>query len=64
MPKVKTFTSDLAIFKTVGQLETLDEQVNKFIKENNVTTIYSVSDTTTTNENGATMGIIRTLAYD
>ena len=64
MPKVKTFTSDLAIFKTIGQLETLDDRVNKYIKENNVTTIYSVSDTTTANENGATMGIIRTIAYD
>ncbi len=64
MPKVKTFTSDLAIFKTIGQLENLDELVNKFINENNVTTIYSVSDTTTSNENGATMGVIRTIAYN
>jgi len=64
MPKVKTFTSELAIFKTIGQLENLDKQVNEFIEKNKVQTIYSVSDTTTANENGATMGIIRTIAYD
>ncbi|MBN2410486.1 hypothetical protein JXQ31_02265 [candidate division KSB1 bacterium] len=64
MPKVKTFTSDLSIFKTIGQLENLDKLVNKFLQDNNVKTIYSVSDTTTVNENGATMGVIRTIAYD
>ncbi len=64
MPKVRTFTSDLSIFKTAGQLENLDKLVNKFIRDNNVNTIYSVSDTTTANENGATMGIIRIIAYD
>ena len=64
MPKVKTFTSDLAIFKTIGQLDELDNLVNKFINDNNVSKIYSISDTTTANENGATMGIIRTIAYD
>ncbi len=64
MPKVITFTSDLKIFKTAGQLNTLDEQVNEFIRANNVRQIYSVSDTTTSDESGATMGIIRVLAFD
>ncbi len=64
MPKVVTFTSDLKIFKTAGQLTALDEQVNEFIKANKVKQIYSVSDTTTSDETGATMGIIRVLAYD
>ncbi len=64
MPKVKTFTSELAIFKSIGQLEALDKTVNDFIKENNVQKVYSVSDATTTNDQGVTMGIIRTLAYD
>jgi hypothetical protein len=64
MPKVVTFTADLRIFKTVGQLKALDEQVNDFIKENNVTTIYSKSDTTTHDNTGATIGIIRVMAYE
>ncbi len=64
MPKVVTFTLDLKIFKTAGQLNGLDEQVNEFIRTNSVKHIYSVSDTTTSDESGATMGIIRVLAYD
>lgn len=64
MAKIKTFTSDLQIFKAAGQLEALDAAVNDFIKKNNVEKIYSVSDTTATDESGATMGIIRVLAFD
>lgn len=64
MPKVVTFTSDLRIFKTAGQLLELDEKVNEYIKDNHVKQIYSVSDTTTADEGGATMGIIRVMAYD
>ena len=64
MAKVKTFTSDLQIFKTAGQLEALDAAVNEFIVQNNIEKVYSVSDTTATDESGATMGIIRVVAYD
>jgi hypothetical protein len=64
MAKVKTFTSDLQIFKAAGQLEKLDAAVNEFIVQNNIEKIYSVSDTTATDETGATMGIIRVVAYD
>ena len=64
MPKVRTFTSDLRIFKTAGQLEDLDEKINMFLEQNKITTIYSVSDTTATDDTGATIGIIRVLAYD
>lgn len=64
MAKVKTFTSDLRIFKTAGQLENLDEKVNTFIESNNVKTVYSVSDTAAADDTGATIGIIRVLAYD
>ncbi len=62
--KVKTFTSELTIFKTVGQLEELDNKVNRFIAENNIDTIYSVSDTTTSDDKGTTIGIIRVLSYN
>ena len=64
MPKVVTFTADLRIFKTIGQLKELDDQVNKFIEENAVKNVYSASDTTTSDDTGATMGIIRVLVYD
>ncbi len=64
MPQVVTFTSDLRIYKTIGQLEELDEKVNRYIRENQVQTIYSVSDTVTSDDSGATIGIIRVMAFD
>lgn len=64
MVKVKTFTSPLKIFHAKKELEELDSQVNQFIKENSVNKINSVSDACTTDENGATIGIIRVIAYE
>lgn len=64
MPKIKTFTSDLRIFKTIGQLEALDKNVNDFMENEHVFTVYSVSDATATDDTGATIGIIRVLTYD
>jgi len=57
------FTSPLKIFHTKQELEDLDEQVNRFAKENNIAKIISVSDTNTTDSNGATIGIIRVVVY-
>jgi len=62
--KVKTFTMPLKIFETVRELEALDEQVNKFAKQKGVKKIISVSDACTTDANGATIGIIRVVAYE
>ena len=62
--KVKTFTTELRIFKTVKELENLDDQVNRFIAENGVKKVISVSDTATTDTNGATIGLIRVLTYE
>jgi len=64
MAKVKTFTSDLKIFKTAGQLEALDAAVNEFIEKNKIEKIYSVSDATASDGSGTTIGIIRVIAYD
>lgn len=64
MPQVVTFTNELKIFNTKNELEALDKQVNDFIKDNNVQKIHSISDTTTTDDSGATIGIIRVLAFD
>jgi hypothetical protein len=63
MIKVKTFTSDIRIFQTMKELENLDMQVNKFLAENKIERVICVSDTTTTDSSGATIGIIRVLAY-
>jgi hypothetical protein len=63
MIKVKSFTAPLKVFHAMQELTDLDEQVNRFIKENNITKVISVSDTTTTDDRGATIGMIRVLAY-
>lgn len=63
MMKVKTFTSEIKIFNTIKELNQLDEQVNNFIAENGIERLISVSDTCTTDDKGATIGIIRSIAY-
>ena len=62
--KVKTFTNELKIFRTMKELAALDEQVNRFIAENGVKKVISVSDCATTDTTGATIGLIRILAYE
>ena len=64
MAKVKTFTSPLKVFHVKEELESLDEKVNRFVAENNVSNIISVSDTTTTDDSGASIGIIRVVAFE
>ncbi len=64
MTKVKTFASEIKIFHTMGELGQLDEQINKFISDNGIQKVISVSDTCTTDNTGATIGIIRVLAYE
>lgn len=63
MSKVKTFMSSLRVFHTHSELEALDEAVNTFIQQNKIDKIISVNDTCTTDANGATIGIIRVVAY-
>jgi len=62
--KVKTFTTELKIFQTIRELEVLDDKVSRFIAENKVKKVVSVSDTTTTDNTGATIGLIRVLSYE
>ncbi|KPK15768.1 MAG: hypothetical protein AMK69_26780 [Nitrospira bacterium SG8_3] len=62
--KVKTFASPLRIFKAKGELDELDKMVNKFLEDNNVKKVVSVSDACTTDDSGATIGLIRVVAYD
>ena len=62
--RVKTFTTELRIFQTMKELETLDNQVNRFIVENGVKKVVSVTDTATADNTGATIGLIRVVAYE
>ena len=62
--KVKTFTTELRIFQTMKELEILDERVNQFIAENGVRKVISVSDSATTDNSGATIGLIRVLTFE
>ena len=64
MIRVKTFTSPLKVFHVKEQLESLDEMVNSFIEENQIKNVHSVSDATTSDDSGASIGIIRVLAYE
>ena len=62
MIKIKTFGEPLQPFKAQRELEELDERVNRFIVENEITKVLSVSDSTTV-EGGNTCGLIRVLVY-
>jgi hypothetical protein len=63
MVKVKTFTTPLKIFHTHQELDELDAQVNGFLEDGGIGQVVSVSDTSTTGENGETVGLIRVVTY-
>jgi hypothetical protein len=63
MVKVKTFGMELMPLKAHRELMELDETVNKFIAENKVEKVVSVSDMATTDDKGETIGIVRVLCY-
>ncbi len=63
MIKVKTFGEPLEPFKTQRELNELDERVNAFIRENRLSRVISVSDSTTS-EDGSTIGLIRVMVYE
>ena len=64
MIKVKTFMSEIKIFHTVKELTVLDEKVNKFLADAKIKKVISVCDACTTDDTGATIGVIRTVAYE
>jgi len=64
MYKVKTFTIPLVIFQVRNKLEALDQQVNQFLEEVQAKQVVSISDTHTTDDSGATMGLIRAVTYE
>jgi hypothetical protein len=64
MYKVKTFGMEIRPLKTMHELADLDGTVNKFIAENSVKKVISVSDVATTDDTGETIGLIRVLCYE
>jgi hypothetical protein len=64
MIKVKTFAIPLVIFQVRNKLTDLDEQVNRFIEKVQAKRVVAVSDTHTTDDSGATMGLIRVVTYE
>ena len=60
MIKVKTFGEPLEVFRAHKELIELDTRVNNFIRENGISKVISVSDSTTS-EDGKTIGLIRVL---
>ncbi len=64
MVKVKTFSTQLRIFHVKEELDALDKAVNEFIKKSKIKKVVSVSDSSTANIDGGTMGLIRVIAYE
>jgi len=64
MVKVKTFSTQLRIFHVKEELDELDKAVNDFIKRSKIKKVVSVSDSSTANIDGGTMGLIRVVAYE
>ena len=62
--RVKSFGMELRPLKAMRELHDLDEQVNRFVAENGVKRIVSVSDSPTTDDKGETIGIVRVVAYE
>ncbi|HEY3490094.1 MAG TPA: hypothetical protein VGK27_08250 [Candidatus Deferrimicrobiaceae bacterium] len=64
MLKVKTFTSQIRIFHTIEELSELDRQVNEFLASAGARKLSGVSDALVTGDNGQSIGIVRTIAYE
>jgi len=63
MIRIKTFGEPLQPFKARRELDELDERINRFIADNDIRKVISVSDSTTAEE-GNTCGLIRVLVYE
>ncbi len=64
MIKVKSFGMEIMPLKTMKELAELDEMVNRFIAENKVKNVISVSDVATTDDKGETIGLVRVVCYE
>ena len=64
MLKVNTFTSQIRIFHTIEELAELDRQVNEFLAAGSIRRLAGLSDAIVTGDNGQSIGIVRTIAWE
>ncbi len=62
--KVKSFGMEIRPMKTMQELHQLAAAVNRFVAENGVKRIISVADSSTTDDTGETIGLVRVVAYE
>jgi hypothetical protein len=62
--KVKSFGMAIRPLKTMQELKQLDDMVNEFIAGNGIKKVISVSDSSTTDDKGETIGLVRIIAYE
>lgn len=62
--KVKSFGMEIRPLKTMQELATLDDLVNRFIADNGIKRVISVADAPTTDDSGETIGLVRVVAYE
>ena len=62
--KVKSFGMELRPLKTMQELKALDDLVNQFIAVNGIRNVISVADSSTTDDKGETIGLVRVVAYE
>ena len=62
--KVKSFGMEIRPLKTMQELKALDDMVNSFFAANGIRKVVSVSDSSTTDDKGETIGLVRVIAYE
>lgn len=62
--KVKSFGMEIRPLKTMQELKQLDDVVNEFIAGHGITRVISVSDSSTTDDKGETIGLVRVVVYE
>jgi len=62
--KVKSFGMEIRPMKTMQELKQLDDAVNSFIAVNGIKKLISVADSSTTDDKGETIGLVRVIAYE
>lgn len=62
--KVKSFGMEIRPMKTMQELHELDAMVNRFVEEHRIKRIISVADSSTTDDQGETIGLVRVVAYE
>ena len=64
MYRVKTFGTDMQVFHVHKELERLDREVNEFFSAHPKARLIGVCDSAVTDDKGATIGLLRVVAYD